>query len=557
MNITESERTRRRVAAIVWLTALLLLTTASLLLVNCSHEVQEDDAAAYDPLAKAYASAGSYNNREAGVPSMCYTKTGGVSNPCWTCHTTPVFPNELIDWQLQEEYAFSDVALTNHWSNLFTDRSSGIKAISDNAALQYVREDNYRSLVEALRDRSDYPGYVPDLDFDQGFDTDGFANDGSHWRAIRYKPFLGTFWATNGSTDDVFIRLPSAFRTDAGGNYSRAVHKLNYAILEAAICADPSQTDALIDREVETVDENLAGFDLDGDGTVGGLITRIKGLPSNYTGAASNISVRRNLYPTGTEFLHTVRYIDPDATSMIARRMKEVRYSRKLLDPSISERPKIYSREMNEKEEGRVPIYRGGPDLGLRNAFGWQLQGFIEDEKGRLRLQTHEEHVFCMGCHSSLGVTCDSTFTLPRKVPGAAGWRYQDITGIQDIPQAGHNEPEILTYFQRVQGGDEFRANDEILARFFPGGVLDENTVRTASPGGANDIRFLIAPSDERAMRLNKAYMALVKSQRFDFGRDTVISPPANVHPSIQNGDTQLRQTGKVYSDGTLWLDWN
>ncbi|MCA8947040.1 MAG: hypothetical protein KDB29_12485, partial [Planctomycetes bacterium] len=139
MNITESERTRRRVAAIVWLTALLLLTTASLLLVNCSHEVQEDDAAAYDPLAKAYASAGSYNNREAGVPSMCYTKTGGVSNPCWTCHTTPVFPNELIDWQLQEEYAFSDVALTNHWSNLFTDRSSGIKAISDNAALQYVR----------------------------------------------------------------------------------------------------------------------------------------------------------------------------------------------------------------------------------------------------------------------------------------------------------------------------------------------------------------------------------------------------------------------------------
>jgi hypothetical protein len=51
--------------------------------------------------------------------------------------------------------------------------------------------------------------------------------------------------------------------------------------------------------------------------------------------------------------------------------------------------------------------------------------------------------------------------------------------------------------------------------------------------------------------------MALVKSQRYDLGRDTIIAPPANVHPNIRNGDTQLKATGKTYSDGKLWLKWN
>ena len=325
-------------------------------------------------------------------------------------------------------------------------------------------------------------------------------------------------------------------------------------MLRAAGCAGPG---AGIDREVEPVEEGLSGVDLDDNGSVGGIVTRIRNLPSHYAGAASGVPVRRYLYPTGTEFLHSVRYVDPDAPSMIARRMKELRYSRKLIDPSQSERSKIYSREANEKQEGMVPIYTGGPDTGLRNPFGWQLQGFIEDEQGRLRLQTHEEHVFCMGCHSSLGVTCDSTFTLPRKVPGAAGWRYQDMNGIPDVPQSGHADPEILTYFKRVTGGDEFRANDEILTEFFPGGTLDEAKVRSAAPGGGNDILFLIAPSPGRALLLDKAYMALVKSQRFDLGRDTIITPPTNVHTNIQNGDTQLKATGKTYSDGKLWLRWN
>src|SRR5687768_10985019 len=83
-------------------------------------------ASDYDPLAAARASVGKTRNLEAAVPAMCYTKTGGQSNPCWVCHTRGVGENHLVDWDLQLEYAFSDVALTNHWTNLFEDRSAFI-----------------------------------------------------------------------------------------------------------------------------------------------------------------------------------------------------------------------------------------------------------------------------------------------------------------------------------------------------------------------------------------------------------------------------------------------
>jgi hypothetical protein len=43
----------------------------------------------------------------------------------------------------------------------------------------------------------------------------------------------------------------------------------------------------------------------------------------------------------------------------------------------------------------------------------------------------------------------------------------------------------------------------------------------------------LIVPSRERAALLNKAYMALVKEQRFELGRDALIKPPRNVHAQI------------------------
>ncbi|RKH19931.1 hypothetical protein D7V77_31765 [Corallococcus sp. CA041A] len=514
--------------------------------------------APFDPLAQALEAGSRVANREAPVPSMCYTKTAGVSNPCWTCHTGGVGNNVMADDSLQAEYAFSDVGLTNHWTNLFTDRTRAMASITDDEVLEYIREDNYTPLRAALLGRAGgYKGWVPDLDLTRGFDAEGFARDGSGWRAVRYKPFLGTFWPTNGSTDDVYVRLPKSFQKDARGQPSREVYRFNLAVLEAAMTVDPGLLDVKgASRRVEPVDERVGNMDLDGDGVLSPSVERVRGLPAHYAGSAADVKVRRYTYPKGTEFLHTVRYVDPDEPALLSTRMKELRYSRKDEEPADDRVRNFYAEEQEKKVRGRLPAFPGTPELGLINEFGWRLQGFIEDAKGRLRLQTLEEHVYCMGCHTNLGVTVDQTFAFPRKVPGLEGWRIQDLRDLPDVPQAGHTAPETVTYFERVQGGDEFRANEELLARFFPNGVLDLPAVRRAAPGGDRDLAWLVTPSRERALQLDKAYQALVREQAFALGRDTLLAPPANVHSAVENGSTELEATGRLYTDGRLHLTW-
>ena len=154
-----------------------------------------------------------------------------------------------------------------------------------------------------------------------------------------------------------------------------------------------------------------------------------------------------------------------------------------------------------------------------------------------------------MGCHDGIGVTADQTFSFPRKLPGAAGWRYQDLRGIPDAPQVGHDEGEILTYFRRVGAGDELRANTELLARYFPGGRLDEAAVR-----GATDLAELLTPSRGRALALDKAYRAIVREQSFTHGRDAVLAPAINVHAHIDAERTPT--AGAAHLDGRLQLRW-
>ncbi len=542
------------------------LAASALLLVACSVsttaslEVEAERATApvasahYDPLAAAKASIGKTVNAEAGVPPMCYTKTGGDSNPCFVCHTSPSGANTWSDWELQSEYSFSDAALTNQWTNLFRDRSAAVAKIADETILTYVRQDNYARLREALaKVGRHYPGYRPDVDIHRGFDRDGFAKDGSEWRAIRFQPFLGSFWPTNGSTDDVFVRLPRKFRVDADGKPSRAIYRINLAILEAAIAADPRRKRGELNRQIEAVDERVIAVDLDADGRQSANVTRIQRLPSHYVGGAAGHKVRRYIYPKGTEFLHTVRYLDPDAPNFTAKRMKELRYSRKVEEPDNWGLRRAMAEERDDKDAGKLPVYRGSPMAGLLNDTGWQLQGFIEDARGRLRLQTEEEHRFCMGCHSSIGVTIDQTFAFARKVPGTDGWRVQDLRGLADRPQVGHEQPEVLTYFKRVGGGDEFRGNTELLERFFVNGRVDEKKVRRA---GAQ-LSALLTPSRRRALQLNKAYLITVREQSFDKGRDPTITPAINVHSRITNGSTDLGKAKKIFRDGRLHLVWN
>lgn len=511
--------------------------------------------AEYDPIALAAASVRSVKNREAPIPAQCYTKTEGRSNPCWTCHTTPRFPNLAADFELQRKYAFSAVGETNHWTNLFEDRRARAAALSEADVLAHVRSDNYAPLQRALSQYPDYPGYRPDLDFARGFDDQGFARDGSGWRAFRYKPFPGVFWPTNGNADDVMIRLPERFRSHAG-KPSREVYRANLAILEASFGSDPDIADAQLRWPTEPLDEVALDYDLNGDGKLDTAVQSLAGLPPHYLGDGAPIKVRRTLFPQGVEFLHSVRYLDPDAPSMLATRMKELRYSRKARELEDWAILRAYELEADEKAEGKLPVFPGSPLVGLQNDFGWSLQGFIEDAEGRLRLQTHEEHLACMGCHTNLGVTLDQTFAFARKVPGRAGWAYQDLKGMPDVPQLGHEEPEFLTYLRRTEGGDEFRQNAEVLEKFFAAGKPKAALVEQSALGGPNDLTDLVYPSRERALDLNRAYWVLAREQRFERGRDVQLAPAHNVHASIENQATGLVQSKRVYTDGQLRLAW-
>lgn len=512
-----------------------------------------DEPPGYDPLAVARASLGKLGNREAPIPPQCYTKTEGRANPCWVCHAPARFPNGMVDWDLQAAYSFSDEAKTNYWTNLFVDRRAAMAGISDEEILAWMRSDNYSELRSALAalPEDDYRGYRPDLDFAAGFDEHGFARDGSHWRAFRYKPFAGAFWPTNGSADDVMIRLPPDFRSDAQGRESLAIYRANLAILEASMASNPLIADAELRWPIEPIDERAAGIDLDGDGELEPEVRELVGLPSHYAGAAAKVRVRRGLYPKGTEFLHSVRYVDPDHGASM--RMKELRYSRRFAELSDFALRAAYQREEEEKDEGAVPEFGGSPLTGLRNGYGWLLQGFIEDRDGRLRVQTEEEQYFCMGCHSNLGVTADQSFAFPRKVPGAAGWAYQDIRGIPDVPQVGHARGEVAVYLERARAGDEFRSNTEMIERW----QNPDGSVNEAALAGAKDLAAIITPSRERALALAKAYLLIVREQSFTRGRDPTIEPLANVHRQIVEESTGLSEAKLVYLDGTLRLDWS
>ena len=489
-------------------------------------------------------------NHEAIVPPQCYTDTEGRFNPCYVCHQAalPERENRMEDADLQVAYSFSDVGMTNHWRNLFEDRRAAVAAISDAEILRWIDQDNYGALPGRLR-AAGFEGWIPDLANLQlgpdAFHEDGLARDGSHWVAFNYKPFPSTFWPTNGATDDVMIRLPEAFRSDAGGRYSRDVYRANLAIVEANI----KGLDAL---STLPVDEGRVGKDLNGDGTLG-IVPEITAV-RRFVGAAEAEFLDTYLYPEGTEFMHTVRYlgIAPDGTILPSRRLKEVRYMRKWVAYRKVVYARTYQLEGFAKELGQLPRYILLGDRGLDNKFGWAIHGFIEDRDGELRAATYEENLFCMGCHTSVGSTIDKTFSLPRKIDGAAGWGYLDLRGMPDAPNMGETEGEIATYLGRVGGGGEFRSNPEMFARWFhPDGTLDRERI-----ANARDVYELVTPSVERALALNKAYRVIVAEQDYLYGRDPTIRAPENVHRHIDNATAPTLPAHLAHS-WDIRLDWS
>jgi hypothetical protein len=488
-------------------------------------------------------------NAEGVVPPMCYTRTEIRNNPCYVCHQDSIDGREnmMNDADLQEAYSFSDVGMTNQWKNLFEDRRERVEAISDRAILDYIAGDNYSELPSRLREAG-FKGWIPDLKNlhlgKDAFDGQGFAKDGSQWVAFNYKPFPSTFWPTNGSTDDVMIRLPEIYRSDKDGKPSLEIYKANLAILEANIKG--------VDRTGSLpVDETAVGKDLDGNGALGRAVEIRK--VDAWVGAAEGVHLEAHLYPEGTEFLHTVRYVGIAEDGHIgpSTRMKEVRYSKKAKAYSKPMYARKYELEAMEKERGNLPAYYDLGHNGLDNGNGWALHGFIEDRKGRLRAMTYEENFSCMGCHNSVGSTIDKTFSFPRKMDGGKGWGYIDLKGMPDAPNKGESVGEIATYLSRAGGGSEFRNNDEMSQKWFrPDGALDHVKLKSAK-----DVYDLITPSKERALALNKAYRTIVEDQDFIFGKDPVLSPPVNVYDKIDNGNTPTLPPERIFKWNII-LDW-
>jgi hypothetical protein len=511
------------------------------------------------------------DNLAAYIPAQCYAVTQDASggrphNGCFACHQQSLPPNYVDDPDVQTSLSLPRFATVNRWTNLLHPPPPA--ALPEAELLSWVRRSNYLDEHGAPRlaatlvrppaawdtnGNGTWDGFTPDCYFradEQGYDR---APDGraTGWRAYAYVPMPGLFWPTNGSAADAFIRLPEAYRQDATGQESEEVYSRNLAILEAFL--------RRVDVPIPATDERALGADLDGDGRLGQAVKVAfvwppkDGKRLHYVGRASALDPEKDgfpaagLYPNGTELLHSVRYLDVDAGQVrMAARMKELRYMRKIRWRTYSDLDLAAKAEMREKarKPDRLKLVMGDAERGIATGTGWRMQAFIEDASGDLRPQTVEETTACIGCHGGTGATVDSTFSLARKLGAdapAAGWYPLEGRGVAGIPEPrradGRGEYEV--WLEQVGGGDDFRSNTEVEQRFFgAGGKLKPEMVRAL----AKDISVLIVPSPERALALDRGYLALVKAQSFEKGRDVILGTPHLRDRAAQDDPTGIEE---------------
>jgi hypothetical protein len=519
-----------------------------------------------EPPDLAYPTPQSLVNRFAYIPPQCYAKTasgGRVTNSCYACHTRSVAPNFVNDADLQLGLRFPARAAKNPWQNVMNPPVLRGEHMTDREVLSYVRESNYfdeqgtialaaklKTLPAAWDTEGDcqWNGYVPDAWFrfdEHGFDV-GADDRETGWRAFAYYPVPGAFAPTNGSMDDVLIRLDSSLREDETGRPDRRIYETNLAIVEALITRR--------DVPIDSVDEVALKVDLDRDGTLGAA-TRVAfdELPNGetrmqYVGRARAANAERpfpiapGLYPLGTEFLHSVRYLDigSDGAVIMAPRMKELRYARKtnwLTPHDLKASVAHEALELQESPAGaRRVLWQF--DRGVNTGGGWVLQGFIEAEDGSLRPQSYEESVSCVGCHGGIGATTDSTFALARKITSgpARGWFHfsrQGLRGFGD-PERRDGIGDYALYLRENGGGDDFHDNREVRAKFFDerGRLRRDMLARLRE-----DVTEFLLPSAARALDLDRAYRAIVAEQSFIRGRDAVLGASPDVHVVVRVGE--------------------
>lgn len=236
----------------------------------------------------------------------------------------------------------------------------------------------------------------------------------------------------------------------------------------------------------------------------------------------------------------------------MSARMKELRYAKKYTWKTYGEIQRAAQSELWESQaldssEAQIALFRGDYEEGLNNNIGWVYQGFIEDREGKLRPQTHEETIGCMGCHSHLGATTDSTFAFARKFEGTNkdkkeyGWNHwsqKGLNGIQEpkVEYKDHGEQyEYSFYLHNNHSGNEFRNNDEVQSKFFDdNGSVKQELIEALH----DDVTDLLFPFKARALDLNKGYKVMVEEQSYIYGRDANVKAMENVYREVSEGLT-------------------
>lgn len=401
-----------------------------------------------------------FENPYANIPAQCYIETSyGTQNACLFCHsnaaaraqlgnTLPQAGASAIVGNLQLEYAFGAATEftkspnINPWENTImpykVDEAVEVMGIdTDTWDMQkYIKEDNWQKAYDTKKGSkvlsnshtkddefrlfpalnpsalpADDDGFVRTANTEEALFEDNKGNN-TGWRSVNFMPY-GIFTPHTGSVSGIYIRMAPKFMKDTSGEYNLTVYKENLAILERAIQ----------DRLEE-------GDDF-------------------FKGLAKDEDTDRGLFPLGTEFAHPLHYVDieADGTSsrfpgLRANRVKEIRYMYKY--------KMYYPGEVVAKEED-APLFYNKNESWIENGAGWYLSAFIEDKDGKLRGQSPEELMQCVGCHSSTygfepehfssgtGNTIDSVWSFSRKFAGALGWREMDYLGYEYNRSAFHN----------------------------------------------------------------------------------------------------------------------
>ncbi len=555
------------------------------------------------------------------IPAQCYIETaGGTQNPCQYCHTDALaargFGNNVPQGGLSSyigdltaDYAFAALnwpinrqnGSINPWDNtLHPDRlAQAVAEQGENPEdwdmTAWIAQDNW---TPAFAQR---PGNTSG-DWDTGAegngfrlfpalnpadlpaDPDGFVRDAAGkmtgWRAVNFVPH-GIFTPLTGSVSGIYIRLPERFRVNAAGVEDAGVYAANLDLL----------SDAIQDRLTEAS-------------------------PRHYVGGAATDAVEPGLYPQGTEFAHPLHYVDTDADGRDGRlpgtraaRVKEIRYMYKLrrFDPGYGN-PAL-------KEES-APLYANRAEAWVDNGAGWLLAGWIEDAQGALRPQTPDEMVQCVGCHSGhmpqpetggypdfqsgVGTTIDSTWALPRRLPGADGWREMDMMGYRADPAGGigaANRPdpvnralqagEFAHFLRAVVGvslyGDMPASVEDYLRKHITadqGYTADWPEIATGSvdawlkthrlraqllaeltdKGGhlaadGNLAGVFLYPPRAAALEAARRYRQVVATQRFALGKDVFAQTPMSFRYFRDGENGFAHQDGRPYDMGEVITD--